>query len=198
VELHSGSAAGTHFTYQIPHLQRCSGCHLHNQPIGTKAKWLNFEIDHQDEAVNQLALWQRLGLLDVTDNELATAPAMPVWNDPTTGSLDDRARAYLDINCAHCHNPSGAANSSGLFLNSEQPYGIQLGVCKPPIAAGRGSGGILFDIVPGQPEASILFSRLESTQVATKMPEIDKSIAHTEGLELVRSWIAQLPGDCKE
>ena len=31
-------------------------------------------------------------------------------------SLNDRARAYLDMNCAHCHNSKGPANTSGLFL----------------------------------------------------------------------------------
>ena len=199
VELDSGPAAEKSFTYQIPHLQRCTSCHLENQPIGPKAKWLNFTPDDERlPPINQLVNWQKHKLLAVSDEELQDAPRMAVWDDPNSGSIDDRARAYLDINCAHCHNPSGAANSSGLFLASEQPYGIQFGICKPPIAAGRGSGGILFDIFPGKPESSILFQRLKSTQVAAKMPEIDKSIVHQEGLELLDAWIRQLPGTCAE
>ena len=57
-----------------------------------------------------------------------------------TAPLDDRARAYLDINCSHCHNPNGPADTSGLNLEPDA-LAAALGVCKPPIAAGGGTGG---------------------------------------------------------
>src|SRR3546814_5646478 len=67
---------------------------------------------------------------------------MPQWDDPKAGSVAERARAYLDVNCAHCHNPAGSASNSGLFLRwTDDPTGVNYGIGKRPTAAGRGSGG---------------------------------------------------------
>jgi mono/diheme cytochrome c family protein len=121
---------------------------------------------------------------------------VPVWNEPATGSLDERARAYLDMNCAHCHSPAGKAAASGLFLNRDLPLSVTTGLCKPPVAAGRGAGGFLLDIVPGRPEDSILLHRLNQTDGASKMPQLGKSVVHDEGVELIRAWIQSIPGEC--
>ena len=72
-----------------------------------------------------------------------------------------------------------------------------LGLCKPPIAAGQGSGGRRFSIVPGEPEASILLHRLASTAPGERMPELGRALSHKEGVELVREWIDTMPGACE-
>ena len=72
---------------------------------------------------------------------------MPVWNDPLTAPLADRAKAYLDANCAHCHSAQGSAKNSGLYLDYHQKDQRKRGIYKPPIAAGKGSGDFQYDIV---------------------------------------------------
>jgi hypothetical protein len=67
-----------------------------------------------------------------------------------------------------------------------------LGVGKAPVAAGKGSGGRLYSIVPGKPDESILQFRIESTHPGIMMPEVGRKLVHTEGVELVRRWIAEL------
>ena len=47
-------------------------------------------------------------------------------------------RAYLDVNCGHCHRPEASASNSGLDLRWEQEDRSLLGVMKRPVAAGRG------------------------------------------------------------
>ncbi len=136
--------------------------------------------------------------LDHLPADFSEVPRYPVWNEPSTGTLEQRARAYLDINCAHCHSIAGKANTSALFLNYNHPLNINYGLCKPPIAAGRGAGGVLFDVVPGQPEKSILMNRLSSTKAAVKMPELAKGMVHKEGVALIEEWIRSLPGECPE
>src|SRR3546814_1107131 len=87
------------------------------------------------------------------ENPAALKPTMPQWDDPKAGSVAERARAYLDVNCAHCHNPAGSASNSGLFLRwTDDPTGVHYGIGKRPTAAGRGSGGMEFAIAPGDPE----------------------------------------------
>jgi parallel beta-helix repeat protein len=179
--------------YRIPNEAQCAGCHLDNRPIGVKTGYLN-RSGHDGQ--NQLAALVKAGRLADAPPDPKTAPVYPVWNDPRTGTLEARARTYLDINCAHCHSPVGKGNTSGLYLLLAQPANINLGICKPPVAAGRGTGGTLFDIIPGNPKESLLVQRLISTKAAAKMPELGKSMTHTEGVALVSDWIAALPGSC--
>jgi len=70
-------------------------------------------------------------------------------------------------------------------------------LCKSPIAAGPATGDNEYDIVPGDADSSILVYRMESVAPAIKMPELSKSLVHSEGIELVREWIDSLPGDCE-
>ena len=112
-------------------------------------------------------------------------------------NLEHLARSYLDANCGHCHNPDGAADTSGLWLDYQAHPDLQLGICKPPIAAGSGSGGHLFSIVPGAPEASIMLFRMATENPATRMPELGRDVAHVEGVEVVSDWIASLDGACR-
>ncbi|MFD1143693.1 SO2930 family diheme c-type cytochrome [Larkinella insperata] len=183
-------------TYVIPNLNQCKGCHNRNEvmtPIGPSVRQLNGDLayDSAGTGKNQLQHWQQTGMLTGMP-ALADCPKTPVWNQPETGSLSDRARAWLDINCAHCHNPQGPAMTSGLNLSYGETNPTALGILKTPVAAGRGSGGHAFDIVPGKPEESILIYRLHSTDPGDMMPELGRKTVHTESLELLRAWIKSL------
>jgi uncharacterized repeat protein (TIGR03806 family) len=192
--------------YTIPNTNQCKNCHDQGagdakvtQPIGPTARQLNRDFDYgaldQKSRVreNQLSHWSRVGLLH---NAPAAPPRSPVWDDPSTGSLDARVRAYLDINCAHCHNPKGAANTTGLYLTAFETDRMRLGVCKVPVAAGNGSGDLRFGITPGRSAKSILMRRIESIEPKVLMPELGRSVIHREGAALVRQWIDSLEGDC--
>ena len=180
--------------YIIPNFNQCKGCHRigdEMQPIGPKARHLNWDYDYAHGTENQLAYWTAVGYLEGAPAPEA-APRTAQWDDPHSGTLDERARAYLDINCMHCHNPKGPANTSGLDLSFDQTDPFKVGVWKPPIAAGRGSGGFRYDIVPGKPEESILLFRMESTEPGVMMPELPRLMVHDEGVALIREWIAEM------
>src|SRR6185503_11056004 len=139
---------------------------------------------------NQLAHWTRLGLLTGAPAP-DVAPRSARWDDPAE-PLEARARAYLDANCAHCHNAKGSASNSGLVLTLEETRPTALGIGKGPVAAGRGSGGFDVGIKPGDPDASILVFRMASTEPGLMMPELSRSLTHDEGLALIRAWIKSL------
>ncbi len=182
--------------YRVPNLAQCTGCHAGGEPIGIKAGYLNRNGVGETAGENQLTRFANAGILSELPSD--GIPRYAAYNDPSSGTINERARAYLDINCAHCHSYTGKASTSALFLNIEHPEDINFGICKPPIAAGRGAGGTLFDIFPGKPEKSILVDRLNSTKAAIKMPEVAKGLVHTEGVEVIREWIKQMPGTCEE
>lgn len=187
------------FLYVVPDANQCSGCHAPNhsnrqiQPIGLKARHLNRSYDFGAVRANQIEHWQSLGILTGVDSDV---PASARWTDPGGATLSERARAYLDINCAHCHSTVGAADTSGLYLNIEAAVDRNFGICKSPTAVGQGSGNRKYDIHPGKPDESILVFRMEHTNPAIAMPELGRSTVHTEGVALVSQWIASLEGDC--
>lgn len=86
----------------------------------------------------------------------------------------------------------GSAKNAGLYLQYSEEHPRNRGIFKPPIAAGKGSGNLNFDIVPGKPEESILIYRMRSNNPAIRMPEIGRSIPHEEGIALLTSYIEQL------
>lgn len=181
-------------TYAIPDKNQCKTCHgVANrlEPIGPKVRNLQTVMhypDGREEA--QLTRWQREGLLAA--GRYAQFAALPAWDDDRAAPLADRARAYLDVNCAHCHQAGGSAHTTGLYLTYEEDNPMRLGFCKPPVAAGRGSGNRRYGIEPGKPDASILLYRMEADDPGIMMPEIGRALAHREGIALVRAWIEQM------
>ena len=180
--------------YVVPNVNQCKGCHIVGKemsPIGPKARHLNRNYDYQEGTDNQLTYWSAIGYLSGAPAP-DKAPRLPRFDDASDGSLSERARAYLDINCSHCHSPAGPANTSGLYLESFTADPSQWGLWKRPVAAGRGSGGLDFAIHPGKPDQSIVALRMGSSDPGVMMPELGRSMVHTEGLDLIREWIAAL------
>ena len=182
-------------SYNVPNQNQCKNCHAEHDsivtPIGPKARHV------QPERLQAM----------IDAGELADAPPADQWPTPIvaldyqghapTGSLDDRAREWLDINCSYCHNPRGAARTSGLFLDREETDPAKFGICKAPVATGRGSGGFQYDIVPGQPDQSILIYRISSTEPEIRMPELGRNLVHEEGVAMVREWITAMSSSCQ-
>lgn len=177
--------------YAIPNKNQCKGCHFSDGkmvPIGITARQLNRDLLVNGETLNQLAYWtERKSLSGFHSPE--RSPRLAVWDDPRSGSLNERARAYLDANCGHCHSSKGPANTSGLLLDVFETRAIHLGVNKTPVAAGRGAGNLKFDIVPGKPDESILVFRMKTNDPAIAMPEIGREQIHAEGVALIEEWI---------
>lgn len=183
-------------TYYLPNQNQCNQCHVQEGafvPLGpASAKNLNREIETEQGTDNQLAYWARLGLLNAPPEKLNEVPVFPLWDDPASATLEERARAYLDMNCSACHRPGGIAFTSGLDLRFEQREPVHFGVYKTPVAAGRGVGGGRFDIVPGKPDESVLLIRMISTDPGVRMPIVGRGITHEEGVALVREWITSI------
>lgn len=179
--------------YLVPNFNMCKGCHVIDktfQPIGPKPRLLNCDNFYDGTHKNQLEKMLELDMIDEIPL-IETIPATAEWGSEHY-SLNDRSRAYLDVNCAHCHNSKGSANTSGLFLEYHEKDVKKLGVFKPPIAAGRGSGRLDFNIVPGKPDESIFIFRMESTDPGILMPESGRKMVHKEGVILIRDWILSL------
>jgi uncharacterized repeat protein (TIGR03806 family) len=181
--------------YAVPNQNQCKTCHQVDgalSPLGPKARNLNHEVALAGVGrANLLEQWRKAGLLDGAPPP-AARPRLAAWDDASQ-PLEARARAYLDVNCAHCHNPSGSASNSGLFLAAEETRPAALGVGKPPVAAGRGAGDLAVGIDPGHPQRSILAFRMASGEPGVMRPALGRALVHEEGVALIHDWIRAMP-----
>lgn len=199
------------FSYLVPQRNQCVDCHelkseagdRYTTPIGPKARHLHRPAS--DGSGNQLEQWAALGALTDLPELEDVEPAFDFRlleesgvDDLSFEEVTRAARDYLDINCAHCHHPMAVeGRSSQLFLNHDNDDLFNLGVCKLPGSAGKGGFGRDYNIVPGHPDQSILVYRMETEHVGAMMPDIGRSLAHEEGVALVRAWISQMePAPC--
>ncbi|WP_095011509.1 SO2930 family diheme c-type cytochrome [Tsuneonella mangrovi] len=176
--------AGEQIDYRVPNKNQCKECHgLNGQvtPIGPKARNLS---------TAWLTRFHDAGLLDKVPQ---VSDPVPLWEDRAVVSAEAAARGYLEANCAHCHRPGATASNSGLDLRWEQTDPLSIGIYKHPVAAGRGAGDLLYDIVPGRPDQSILVHRMASTEPGVAMPELGRQTVDEAGLEAVERWIATMP-----
>jgi len=192
-----GHGTSKDVNYIIPNKNQCKGCHAYDgklQPIGPKVRNLNKDYTYKDGGMNQLDKWAAVGYL--TEYETTEdIPKVAVWDEVDNYSVHDRAMAYLDINCGHCHNEKGAANTSGLHLQADSDPGLTLGVYKATVSAGGGTGGHTYSIVPGNPEESIMVYRMNSDNPGAMMPEVGRRLIHTEGVDLISQWIREMEID---
>ena len=195
--------------YLIPQKNQCVECHelLDDQGeryltvIGPKARHLNRDYVYDGEVKNQLAHLKELDLLaDLPPlDEVEAAFEVESLRGSSTSAIDSEtlvraARDYLDINCAHCHNPLGTnGQTSRLFLEVYNDDPFHLGVCKEPGSAGPGAGGRRYNIVPGDADASILVFRTETEEIGAMMPLLGRSLADDLGARIVRAWVDAMP-----
>lgn len=178
---------GSQISYRIPNKNQCKNCHQMDGeviPIGPKVRNLSPEwLSDMTEA----------GYFTATPKASAMVPMWDARGGSTQAETAALARGYLDVNCAHCHQPGGSASNSGLDLRWEQDEPHAIGIRKPPVAAGRGAGGHLVSIAPGDPDASILVYRMESNEPGVVMPELGRGTVDEEGVAIVRDWIKAMP-----
>ncbi len=170
--------------YAVPNKNQCKECHGVDDGISNKVMPIGPKIRTLKQSTIDALL--NANALDI-NGQAKFAP----W-DKGDNLLEKNARNYLDINCAHCHNPRGSASNSGLFLDYEQSSPVSYGIYKRPVAAGRGSGGLEYAIKPGHANESIIIHRMKSNDAGVAMPQLGRSIVHHEGVALISNWIDQM------
>jgi uncharacterized repeat protein (TIGR03806 family) len=204
VDVEFVDAAGKERTneFHVPNTNQCHDCHGKPEKtllLGPRTRQLDRDFDYGEGPENQLDHMAALGMFDKQPEPRDQRERLvdPFGSAPVA----DRARAYLDSNCAHCHGEGGDASQSGMWLTwpdtAEGQNPTRYGVCKRPTSAAGATCGREVDIVPGDPDASIYLCRLESREPKVQMPPVGTNLVHAEGVELLRAWIAQMPGSCE-
>lgn len=156
--------------YKVPSRNQCFLCHDNNgvaMPIGPKARALNFEYNGR----NQIQYLIDNGLLSGAP-DLSQIVSLPDWSDDTL-LLEQRARAYLDVNCAHCHQPGGFYN-----VNNGDTFDLRFETSF--------EDSNIFD------QRLNIQNRMNSNITNFFMPFIGTTVIHTEGVSLINDYIDSL------
>jgi uncharacterized repeat protein (TIGR03806 family) len=181
--------------YRVPNTNQCLDCHGvrgTTNLLGLRTRQMNHLFDYGAGPENQIDHMVSLAMFDGDVPPSAERQTFPDPYDPQAGTVEMRARAWLEANCSHCHRPGGGAGSTGLYLFSDVTVPHDYGVCKIPNAAGAGSGGRPFDIVPGTPDESVMTFRIASVIPGIKMPEEPILLVDQKGVDLITAWIASM------
>lgn len=154
--------------YHVPSQNECVTCHQINSlmtPIGPKLRNMNRTVERNGTSLNQLAYLQSQGVLEEFDH---TQVSQVVDYKDTSIPLAERGRAYLEINCAHCHNPNGwdAPAERDFDFRYETPFG----------------------------QTGIEFGTDEITEVMVneEMPFIGTTLIDQEGVQLIMAYMESL------
>ncbi len=185
------TAGGTRTqTWFYPGPQDCIQCHTPaaGYVLGVKTRQINGDFNYPATSVtdNQIRAWNHIGLFTPTVAE-ASIPnydkLVAVTN--TSASLELRVRSYLDGNCSQCHRPGGAfAMWDARF---DTPLANQ-GIINGPVLNNIGiSGGRA--MTPKDLLHSIIYQRMNSVSVGTRMPPLAKNLVDTNAVAALSQWI---------
>ncbi len=179
--------------WYYPSRADCLTCHTANAGgvLGVKTRQLNRDYNYSSGVTdNELRAWNHIGLFDTNldDIDLKELPTL-ARSDDATRSLADRARSYLDANCAQCHRPKGTV--AYFDARYDTPLAEQNLVNGPVLIDERIDNPHI--IAPNDIWRSILFMRANSAE-AFKMPPLARYEVDGQGMKLLRTWIESLPG----
>jgi len=197
--------------YRIPSEAQCVVCHKRKElvnnvevttyiPIGIKPQNLNWNYNYGRTTRNQLTMWIKLGYLQ-NNFSLPSVENTAVDYRDTSKPLELRARSYVDINCAHCHQDNRHCDYRPMRFDFAET-GIagslgktNMGVCVSTSDM-QGFPVDLSTIVnPGSSDRSMLYYRINTTDEAFRMPLHGRTMIHEEGVALMGAWINSLQ-DC--
>jgi uncharacterized repeat protein (TIGR03806 family) len=183
-------------TWIYPSEAQCMQCHTEaaGRSLGLETRQLAFNIRYPQTGrdAHQLVT---LNAINTLSPPIANATGQVPYPDPTatSGSLGERARAYLHTNCSQCHRPGGPTTS-----NMDLRYSTALADTNAcDVVPGLGDLGIADArlIAPGAADRSVIPARMNRRDVPEAMPPVGSAQPDTAGVTLIRNWINSL-GSC--
>jgi uncharacterized repeat protein (TIGR03806 family) len=180
-------------TWYYPSRQDCRTCHTDKAGgvLGVKTRQINRDLTFPSGVVdNQLRAWNHIGLFEPELNPASIAgfPKLAQAADQSR-TIEERARSYLDANCAHCHRPGGTVAYFDTRYDTPLPQQNLI------------DGQVLIDqgvdhphpISPNDIWRSLVYMRVNNVD-SIKMPPLAHEMLDRESLLLLQRWIESLPG----
>ena len=179
--------------YYYPSPVDCRTCHtkLAGGVLGVKTRQINREFTYSSGVRdNQLRAWNHIGLFtpDLAESTISNCARLAAPQDQKR-SLEDRARSWLDANCAQCHRPGGTVAYFDARYDTPLP---KQGFIEGQVLIDEGIDNARI-VAPRDIWRSIALLRI-STLEALKMPPLAHNVVDGEAVALLKHWITSLPG----
>ncbi|MEM9721862.1 MAG: PQQ-dependent sugar dehydrogenase [Bacteroidota bacterium] len=185
------------YIWHYPSATECRTCHNSgaDQVLGVNSRQLNGTIFYPQSGRegNQLTTMNHLNWFDqeLSEQLILNVNTLPALSD-NSASIESRARAYLDVNCAYCHLPEGVkVNFDARYTTPLEEQNLVLGVPNDDL----GTPNARY-IAPGNPAASVILTRIHSLEEGIMMPPLAKREIDNEGIEIIRQWINSMDEVC--
>jgi len=180
-------------TWRYPSRSECMICHNQRSLFGIAFTTPQLNRTHP-EGQQQLDQWLKKKIVrDSRELKKQRAVKLADPYDSKSGTLEERARAYLHVNCAHCHHKTGMGGRSTLELEVHLPLADTGMIGTTPLVGFLGKPEAKL-IVPGNAELSELLGRM-NRRGAGQMPLFGSHEIDAAGVALIRDWINALPGN---
>lgn len=178
---------GPRRAWQLPGPEGCERCH--HLGVGMLRGFAVSQLNRDVDGRNQIERLEALGSL-VWPWKGGEIPSLPSLDDASRPP-EERARAYLQVNCAHCHQPGGHAGASTMDLRRETPLPLTRICDAEPrgVFPGHEDARLLS---PGDPARSLLAVRLRAEGPQAMPPQ--RRYVDTPGADTVAAWIRSLAG----
>ena len=191
VELERDAVDGKTQTWHYPSRSQCMICHNQRSLFGVAFTTPQLNRTNP-EGLQQLDHWLEKKILrNSRDLKKRQAVKLADPYDPESGTLEERARAYLHVNCAHCHHLSGMGGRAALDLEYHVPLAETGMIGATPLVGLLGKPEAKL-IVPGNAGLSELLERM-NRRGAGQMPLFGSHKIDEAGVALIREWINSLP-----
>lgn len=175
--------------WDYPTRTQCFDCHTAaaGGSLGLETRQLNVSQLYPSTGItaNQFATLSSLGMLSGTTTALPPFPG----HTQTGVAYNQRAEAYLHVNCSNCHRPGGTGQGTADYRFDTPLPGKNICNAESFLPAYPG-----LDLVePGHHDQSVVWLRMSQRQ-ANFMPPIASKLADAQGANLLQTWIDQLVG----
>jgi len=184
-------------TWLFPSRNACLSCHTAaaGRSLGLEVAQLNGDYVYPgNRRANQMDTLDHLGLFELTPGPAATLARYASPGLASTGTIEERARAYLHSNCSHCHRPGGL-QTEGNLPDIDVRFGLPLAqtnlINRMPLRGAFGVPGVML-VKPGSAAQSMLLVRMKTTVANVRMPGIGSTVVDDLGVTVIGSWIASM------
>ncbi|HEV7923970.1 MAG TPA: chitobiase/beta-hexosaminidase C-terminal domain-containing protein, partial [Verrucomicrobiae bacterium] len=178
----------------------CLQCHTApaNYVLGVNARQLNGNFNYPNGVTdNQLRALNRTGLLYPAINEADITNVEQLSSlTNTAASYEQRARSYLDANCAQCHIQPGGSGPT-FDARYDIPLTNQMIINVPAVKGNFGYDNVNI-VTPDDIWRSSIYYRMNEadllTPPSTQMPPLARYLIDTNAVQVMADWINSLPG----
>jgi hypothetical protein len=182
-------------TWAYPNRSDCMKCHnaAGGSTLGPQTNQMNRTVS----GMNQIDQLKGLGFFDQAPAAPYQEALIPPYESqagtpPAAATIEQRARSYMEGNCAYCHRPDNLdMGMVTIDLGLATPLG-KMNLCNaPPVKGDQGDPSATL-LTPASPLKSLMWLRMNAAPNMGRMPQIGTAVVDADGLKLMGDWISSI------